>query len=155
MTTENPYPWAEQLDCAVTVCDTAGTVLYQNARSREVNGDCRGRSLLPCHNDRSRQIIDRLLHEGGKNVYTIRKRGVRKLIYQTVWRTGDNPDTPAGCGTVIPPGRGAQTRAVCGTDARPVDRPGPETTAPGGGRIGGLVEFSLEIPEEMPHYIRE
>ena len=46
----------------------------------------RGRSLLPCHNERSRAIIRRLLDEGGRNVYTIEKRGVRKLIYQTVWR---------------------------------------------------------------------
>lgn len=155
MTIENPYPWADRLDCAVTVCDTAGTVLYQNARSREVNGDFLGRSLLPCHNDRSQQIIDRLLREGGKNVYTIRKRGVRKLIYQTVWRTGDGADTPAGCGTVIPPGRGAEARPVCGTTARPANGPGPETTDPGTGRIGGLVEFSLEIPDEMPHYSRD
>lgn len=155
MTTENPYPWADRTDCAVTVCDTEGVVIYQNVRSHEVNGDCCGRSLLPCHNDRSRQIIDRLLSEGGRNVYTIRKRGVRKLIYQTVWRIADGPDTPAGCGTVIPPGRGAETRPGCGTAARPANGPGPGTTDPGGGRIGGLVEFSLEIPEEMPHYNRE
>lgn len=80
------YDWSESLDCAVTLCDNEGTVLYQNARSRQVNGDVRGRSLIPCHNERSRGIIARLLAEGGKNVYTIEKRGVRKLIYQTVWR---------------------------------------------------------------------
>ena len=45
-----------------------------------------------------------------RNIYTIEKRGVRKLIYQTVWRRE--------------------------------------------GRIGGLVEFSLEIPAELPHYVR-
>lgn len=104
------YDWSEELDCAVTLCDREGTVCYQNARSRTVNGDVRGRSLIPCHNDRSRAIIARLLAEGGTNAYTIEKRGVRKLIYQTVWR---------------------RDGAVC-----------------------GLVEFSLEIPAEMPHYIR-
>ena len=87
-----------------------GTVLYQNARSAAVNGDVRGRSLIPCHNERSRAVIRRLLEEGGRNIYTIEKRGVRKLIYQTVWRRE--------------------------------------------GRIGGLVEFSLEIPAELPHYVR-
>mgnify|MGYP001072183980 CR=1 FL=1 len=70
----------------------------------------RGRSLIPCHNERSRAVIRRLLEEGGRNIYTIEKRGVRKLIYQTVWRRE--------------------------------------------GRIGGLVEFSLEIPAELPHYVR-
>lgn len=104
------YDWCEELDCAVTRCDRQGTVLYQNARSRTVNGDVRGRSLIPCHNERSRALIARLLAEGGTNTYTIEKQGVRKLIYQTVWRRG--------------------------------------------GEVCGLAEFSLEIPAEMPHYIR-
>lgn len=103
--------WNEDLDCAVTVCDTEGIVLYQNRRSREVNGDVQGKSLIPCHNERSRAIIRRLLDEGGRNVYTIEKQGLRKLIYQTVWRDG--------------------------------------------GAVGGLVEYSMEIPDEMPHYVRK
>lgn len=102
--------WNDELDCAVTVCDTEGTVLYQNGRSREVNGDVRGKSLIPCHNERSRAIIRRLLDEGGRNAYTIEKKGVRKFIYQTVWRHG--------------------------------------------GKVCGLVEYSMEIPAEMPHYVR-
>ncbi len=104
-------PWGDELHtCAITVCDTEGIVLYQNARSQQVNGDVRGRSLIPCHNERSRRIIERLLTEGGDNVYTIEKRGIRKLIFQTPWRSD--------------------------------------------GRICGLVEFSLEIPAQMPHYVR-
>lgn len=110
MNTLPTCPWADELACAITVCDTDGKVLYQNAHSREVNGDVRGRSLIPCHNERSRAIIRRLLEEGGTNVYTIDKKGVRKLIYQTAWRAD--------------------------------------------GVVGGLVEFSLEIPSEMPHYLR-
>lgn len=86
MIPQNDIPWADEIDGAVTVCDTEGTVLYQNGRSIAVNGDVRGRSLLPCHNEHSRTIIRRLLDEGGRNVYTIEKQGVRKLIYQTVWR---------------------------------------------------------------------
>lgn len=101
----------DQLDCAVTACDTEGIVLYQNERSVAVNGDVGGRSLLPCHNERSLSIIRRLLAEGGRNVYTIEKRGTRKLIYQTVWRRD--------------------------------------------GAVGGLVEFSMELPDELPHYVRE
>lgn len=110
MTTANHFPWADGMDCAVTVCDTEGTVIYQNERSRAVNGDVRGRSLIPCHNERSREIIRRLLTDGGTNAYTIEKNGVRKMIYQTAWR---------------------------------VD-----------GVVGGLAEISMEIPAEMPHYIR-
>lgn len=99
------------MDCAVTVCDTEGTVIYQNERSRGVNGDVRGRSLIPCHNERSREIIRRLLTDRDTNAYTIEKNGVRKMIYQTAWR---------------------------------VD-----------GVVGGLAEISMEIPAEMPHYIRD
>ncbi len=104
------FTWYDELDCAVTVADCEGVVLYQNNRSIAVNGDVRGTSMIPCHNERSRAIIHRLIDEGGKNVYTISKKGVKKIIYQTVWRKEDV--------------------------------------------VGGLVEFSMEIPEEMPHYIR-
>ena len=86
----NAPSWSDELDCAVTLCDTEGVVLYQN--------------------ERSRAIIARLIAEGGRNVYTIEKRGVHKLIYQTAWRRK--------------------------------------------GVIGGLVEFSLELPDKMPHYVR-
>lgn len=105
-------PWSDSLaTCAITVCDCEGIVLYQNNRSVEVNGDVRGRSMIPCHSERSRKIIERLLLKGENNVYTIEKRGLRKLIYQTPWYAE--------------------------------------------GKVAGLVEFSLEIPAEMPHYVRE
>lgn len=103
-------PWANELDCAVTVCDTEGIVVYQNEHSCKVNGNVRGKSLIPCHNERSRAIIDRLLAEGASNTYTIEKKGVRKLIHQTSWR---------------------------------VD-----------GKICGLVEFSIEMPEGMENFVR-
>lgn len=105
-------PWGNDLKtCAITVCDLDGVVLYQNKRSVEVNGDVRGKSMIPCHSTRSREIIQRLMTEGSVNAYTIEKRGLRKLIYQAPWfEKGD---------------------------------------------IAGLVEFSLEIPADMPHYVRE
>jgi hypothetical protein len=86
-------------------------VLYQNERSVAVNGDVRGKSMIPCHSERSRQIIERLINNGENNAYTIQKRELRKLIYQTPWYED--------------------------------------------GAVAGLVEFSLEIPEDMPHYVRE
>lgn len=103
-------PWGDELDCAITVCDTEGIVSYQNERSVAVNGDVRGQSLIPCHNPQSRAIIDCLLRDGGRNLYTIEKHGIRKLIYQTAWREQ--------------------------------------------GEVRGLVEFSIELPAEMPHHIR-
>ena len=101
------------MNCAVTVCDTEGVILYMNEKARATyirHGNLIGSNLFGCHNERSREIIRRLTAEGGSHAYTIEKQGVRKMIYQTAWRTGD--------------------------------------------KVGGLVEISMEIPAEMPHYIR-
>ncbi|HJA99379.1 MAG TPA: PAS sensor protein [Candidatus Alistipes avicola] len=105
------FNWAEDTNCAITACDTEGVVIFMNKQSILVNGDMRGKNMLPCHNERSRGIIDRLIKEGGTNAYTIDKKGVRKMIYQTAWRHED-------------------------------------------GTVGGLLEISMPIPAEMPHYIR-
>ncbi len=75
----------DEINSAVTVCDTEGVVMYQNEKSVAVNGDVRGKSMIPCHNERSREIIRRLIEDGGTNVYTIEKQGIYKLIYQTAW----------------------------------------------------------------------
>ena len=104
-------PWGDTLTtCAITVADLEGIVIYQNERSVVVNGDVRGRSMIPCHSERSRQIIARLIEQKENNVYTIQKGALRKMIYQTPWYKE--------------------------------------------GEVAGLVEFSLEIPETMPHYVR-
>ena len=105
-------PWGDNLKgCASTVAELDGVVLYQNKRSIEVNGDVRGKSMMPCHSARSREIINRLITNAESNAYTIQKRDLRKLIYQAPWYES--------------------------------------------GEVAGLVEFSLEIPENMPHYVRE
>ncbi|HIZ87917.1 MAG TPA: PAS sensor protein [Candidatus Coprenecus pullistercoris] len=96
--------------CAVTVCDTECNIVYQNDRSVAVNGDMRGRNMMPCHNERSQSIIRSILTEGISNSYTISKKGQRKLIHQTPWLHD--------------------------------------------GRIAGIIELSIVIPEQMPHYNR-
>ena len=144
MTTENPYPWADGMNCAVTVCDTGGTILYMNDKARTTfarHGDMIGKNLFDCHSERSRGIIRRLLADGGTNAYTIEKNGVRKMIYQTAWRVdgivgglaeismeipADMPHSIRGC----PDGKPdpAQQRwPVTGAKHRAADdrRPGP------------------------------
>lgn len=106
--------WAFEMNCAVTVCDAEGTVLYMNEKALETfakHGDMRGRNLIPCHGEESVRKIRHMLATGESNAYTITKNGVRKMIYQTPWR---------------------------------VD-----------GKIAGLVEISMVIPLEMPHYDRD
>ena len=111
---ENMIPdWSKEMNCAVTVCDKDGVVLYMNDKAKETfakHGDLIGKSMIPCHNERSRAIIADLLASGGTNAYTIQKNGVKKMIYQTAWKEN--------------------------------------------GVVAGLVEISMVIPEEMPHYVR-
>ena len=102
------------LNLAITISAKDGEILYQNDSSIEVNGDARGRDLMKCHNERSQQIIQHLLDDAATNVYTISKKGKKKLIYQTPWYEVEN----------------------------------------GKREPAGLVEFSIILPENMPHYDR-
>ena len=105
--------WAKEINCAITVCDTEGIILYMNDKAKETfasYGELVGKSLMGCHSDHSKDIIRKMMETGGTNCYTISKKGLRKMIYQTVWRQD--------------------------------------------GKVAGLVEFSIVLPEEMPHYDR-
>lgn len=110
---ETEFQWAEQINCAVTVCDADGIILYMNEKSRQTfasHGDLIGYNLFNCHSEASCAKIRHMLATGESNSYTITKGGQRKMIYQTPWRRD--------------------------------------------GRIAGMVEISMVIPEEMPHYDR-
>lgn len=114
---ENIVPdWAFRMNCAVTVADADCRIIYMNERSRQTfaargGAALIGHNLMEYHNERSKDIIRRLLDEGGTNAYTIEKEGLRKMIFQSAWLDAD-------------------------------------------GRVGGLVELSMVIPAEMPHYVR-
>ena len=101
------------INIAVTVSDKEGNVIYQNDSSIDVNGDVRSRNLEPCHNPKSWEMICHMLKDNVSNVYTISKKGKKKLIYQTPWYYNDDKTVPTG-----------------------------------------FVEFSIILPEEMPHYVR-
>ena len=110
------HAWIKSFPAAITVCDTIGIILEMNdkaARTFEKDGGANlvGRNMLDCHPEPARGKAERLLAAREKNVYTIEKKGKKKLIYQAPWYHD--------------------------------------------GVFGGLVELSLEIPFEMPHFIRE
>ena len=81
------------LNVAITVSDKDGNVIYQNDSSIDVNGDARGRNLKQCHNPHSWEMICHMLEANVSNVYTISKKGKKKLIYQTPWYDDDGPST--------------------------------------------------------------
>jgi transcriptional regulator with PAS, ATPase and Fis domain len=104
----------EELPIAITISDTEGNIVDMNQRSADVNSKGQkiiGRNLYDCHPPRAAEILRGLYAEQKKNVYTIEKNGVKKLIYQVPWYDGD--------------------------------------------KFGGLIEFSLPIPFEMPYYVRQ
>jgi len=108
--------WIEKLDGSVIVSDLHGKIIYANETAKHTfvkPGDLPlpGRDLMECHNENSKRIIRDIMEKKSKNVYTIEKKGKKKLIYQTPWV---------------------------------VD-----------GELKGLVELSLEIPFDMPHFVRE
>ena len=83
------YEWAKEMNCAVTVCDAEGIIIYQNDKAVETykkHGNLIGKNLYECHSERSKEIIRYLLATGGSNAYTIEKQGVHKVIYQTAWK---------------------------------------------------------------------
>ncbi len=106
--------WAHEMNCAITVCDTEGVIIFMNNKAKELYakyGNLIGTNLYGCHSEESQKKIKELLATGGYNAYTIEKRGVKKMIYQTAWFAN--------------------------------------------GKVGGIVEISMVIPDELPHYVRE
>lgn len=111
----NENEWIKEFPAAVTVCDKEGILLEMNdraAKTFESDGGRRliGSNMLDCHPEPSRTKTELLLAAREKNVYTIKKNGVKKLIYQSPWYKN--------------------------------------------GQYAGFVELSLEIPFELPHFIR-
>ncbi|MFV0545413.1 MAG: PAS domain-containing protein [Bacteroides sp.] len=82
------YQWAKEMNCAVTVCDTQGIILFMNDKAKQTfakHGDLIGKNLFDCHSPSSQVKINELLATGGSNAYTIEKGGIHKVIYQTAW----------------------------------------------------------------------
>lgn len=109
------HDWMKEFPGAITVCDANGIILEMNDRAAstfEKDGGYAliGKNLLDCHPDPARSKVQELLASRQKNVYTIEKNGVKKLIAQV-----------------------------------PVTK---------NGEFAGYVELSLEIPFEMPHFVR-
>ncbi len=86
----NEHAWIKEFPAAVTVCDADGVILEMNdkaAKTFEKDGGYKliGANLLDCHPDPARSKVERLLAAHEKNVYTIEKNGVKKMIFQSPW----------------------------------------------------------------------
>lgn len=111
----NELDWIKEFPAAVTVCDENGIILDMNDKAAKAFEKDGGRNLIgcnmhDCHPLQARLKTEALFAAREKNVYTIEKNGVKKLIYQSPWYRG--------------------------------------------GKYAGFVELSLELPLDMPHFIR-
>lgn len=110
-----PIDWIKEFPISAIVCDPDGVILAMNDKAAESYTDDGGYSLigvnmLTCHPESARSKTVKLLASQEKNIYTIEKNGVKKLVYQSPWYKD--------------------------------------------GQYAGFVELLLEIPFEMPHFVR-
>ena len=84
------HEWIKEFPAAVTVCDAAGIILEMNDKSAKTfqsdgGYGLIGLNMLDCHPEPARTKTERLLAAQQKNVYTIEKNGVKKMIFQSPW----------------------------------------------------------------------
>jgi transcriptional regulator with PAS, ATPase and Fis domain len=108
--------WVKGFPGAITISDTRGIVLDMNDKAEKTFEDDGGRaligtSMLPCHPGEARRKLEEMMKNQQANVYTIEKKGKKKLIYQVPWYKE--------------------------------------------GVYAGFIEMALEIPFEMPHFLRD
>jgi hypothetical protein len=108
--------WFDEFPGSITICDADGVILEMNDKAvlgldSDGGRALIGSNLLDCHPEPARSKVEQMLKTHQKNVYTIEKGPVHKLIYQTPWFEN--------------------------------------------GLYRGFIELSLEIPVEMPNFIRK
>ncbi len=83
-------PWLRGLPFSLTVCDEKGTILYMNDRadrSFESQGGKAlvGSNILDCHPEPAKTRLREIVEKRERNVYTVEKKGTRRLIFQSPW----------------------------------------------------------------------
>ena len=83
--------WLDEDESAITICDLDGIIVYMNEKSKKSfakyddSGVNIGSSLIECHPEPARSKHLHMLKEPQTNVYTIEKRGIKKIIRQSPW----------------------------------------------------------------------
>ena len=85
------FEWFEKLPCAITVCDRDYMILYMNAKAAEVNKEeggkaLIGKNLMDCHPPKAKKKLKEVMLSGRPHAFTIEKKGVKKLVYQSHWK---------------------------------------------------------------------
>lgn len=91
--TTPPGPdWAASLNAAITVCNPDGVILWMNQKAMETfkkdGGNLVGKNVFDCHPEPARTKLKGLMERQQSNIYTIEKKGKKKLIHQAPWHEG-------------------------------------------------------------------
>lgn len=110
------HKWVDEFPGAVTVCDPDGVILEMNDRasrmfSEQGGAALVGANLFDCHVEPALAKLKRVMEQKCPNVYTIEKKGIKKIIHQTPWYIDGN--------------------------------------------YSGFVEIVMDLPEAVPHFIRD
>ena len=84
------YAWLEEFSGSIVVCDPDGIVIEMNEQAATAfkkwgGKKLLGSNLLNCHPEPARSKLKQLMDQQQTNIYTIEKKGNKKLIYQTPW----------------------------------------------------------------------
>ncbi len=84
------YSWVEEFSGSVVVCDQEGIIIEMNEKAAATFQNQGGRNLLgshilDCHPEPARSKLRQLMEKRQTNIYTIEKKGIRKLICQAPW----------------------------------------------------------------------
>jgi transcriptional regulator with PAS, ATPase and Fis domain len=83
--------WLDEDEAAITICDVDGVIVYVNQKSKKSfansddSGVTLGSSLIECHPEPARSKLLSMLKAPQTSIYTIEKRGVKKIIRQSPW----------------------------------------------------------------------
>ncbi len=110
------HAWIMDFPGSITVSDADGIIVDMNkdaaeSFSKDGGFSLIGKDLFECHPETARSKLKDMFKNQELNVYTIEKKGIKKIIYQTPWYKE--------------------------------------------GKFAGFIELSLEIPWDLPHFIRD
>jgi hypothetical protein len=98
----------ESIEAAVTICDADLKLLYMNEKTASGYGGAKaapkpGYDLSACHKPKSVAKMREILSSGAPNVYTITKKGMKKLIWQGPWKMEGKVAGLVEISIVLPP----------------------------------------------------
>ena len=144
------HPWTREFPGAITVCDARGILVEMNDRAERAFAEQGGRKLIgsdlaDCHPEPSRSKFRELLRIGQETTQGLSQ-----------FSSDEDGTVPLPTDKVAPrPIASRQTANVYTTEKGGVRTLVYQAPWYRDGQYAGLVELALEIPQAMPHFVRD